>query len=167
MTFDIDANGILTVSAKEKATGKEQRITITASTNLSKSDVERKVQEARQHEAEDQRRRQLIEARNAADSLVYQTEKGLAELGDRVPATDRQSIEETIADLRKAMESEDTAQMETLSERLQQASHAMSQQANAQKQAPPAGNGRGPDGRNEQPGSSVDDEVVEGEFFEV
>ncbi len=97
VAFDIDANGILNVTAQDKATGKQQKIAITASTNLSKSDVERMVGQAKQHEAEDRRRKELIEARNAADMLIYQTEKTLRDLGDRIPAADRSTIDQTIA----------------------------------------------------------------------
>ena len=93
VTFDIDANGILNVTARDKATGKEQRVTITASTNLNKADIERMVQEGRQNEAADRQRRELVEARNTADSLAYQTEKTLSELGDKVPAAERQDIQ--------------------------------------------------------------------------
>jgi molecular chaperone DnaK len=89
VTFDIDANGILNVTAKDKATGKEQKVTITASTNLNKADIDRMVQESKQHESEDKKRRELIDARNTADNLVYQLEKTLRELGDKVPADER------------------------------------------------------------------------------
>src|SRR6185436_8866530 len=106
VTFDIDANGILHVSAKDKATGKEQKITITASTNLNKQDVERLVREAQQHAAEDRQRRELADARNQADTLIYQVEKALRELGDRVPASDRTRIEGQINELRTTMQGE-------------------------------------------------------------
>ena len=107
VTFDIDANGILNVTAHDKATGKEQKVTVTASTNLSKDEIERKVREAREHEAEDKRQRELIQARNTADSLVYQTEKTLRELQDKVPASDRQNIEAKLNQLREAMKGND------------------------------------------------------------
>ena len=103
MTFDIDANGILNVTAHDKATGSEQKVTVTASTNLNKDEIERKVREAREHEAEDKRQRELIMARNTADSLVYQTEKTMRELKDKVPASDRQNIEAKMNQLREAM----------------------------------------------------------------
>jgi molecular chaperone DnaK len=163
VTFDIDANGILNVAAQDKATGKEQKITITASTNLSQPEVEQKVREAKQHEAEDHRRRELIEARNNADQLIYQTEKTLRELGDKVPATDRSTIEATIEELKRAKEGDDAALIRQLLEQLQQASYAIGQQMYAQ-QAEPGGNGAGqpPQGQPE-----VDEEFVEGEFREV
>ncbi len=163
VTFDIDANGILNVSAQDKATGKEQKITITATTNLTKEEVEQKVQDAKRHEAEDRRRRELIEARNTADQLVYQTEKVLGELGDKVPASDRATIEGTMEDLRKAKDGDDVARIRQLIEQLQQASYAIGQQMYAQQQAggPQAGGPEG-DGRGEP-----DEDVVEAEFREV
>jgi molecular chaperone DnaK len=159
VTFDIDANGILNVSAKDKATGKEQQITITATTNLSKEEVERLVREAKQHEAEDRRRKELIEARNTADTLIYQTEKFLRELGDKVPASDRSRVEQTIKDLQEAMKGEDAARIRQLIEQLQHASMALGQQMYAQQQQAAGGPPPGP-----PPGG---DEVIEGEFQEA
>jgi len=162
VTFDIDANGILNVAARDKATGKEQKVTITASTNLNKNEIERMVNEAKSHEAEDRVRRELIEARNMADSLAYQTEKALNELGDKVPAGERQNIEGKIAALREAIKGEDRARIKQLHDELQNAFHALSQQIYAQQsQAPqPGGNGHG--GRTDDEG-----DVVEGEFREA
>ncbi|GIV76597.1 molecular chaperone DnaK [Litorilinea aerophila] len=162
VTFDIDANGILNVTARDKATGKEQSVKITASTNLSKEEVERLVQEAKAHEAEDRRQRELVEARNNADNLIYVTEKTLRELGDKVPATDRGRIEQTIEDLKAAMESDDLNRIRSLTEQLQQASHALSQQMYQQQ----AGNGAGPEGGAEGEAGGEDD-VVEGEYRQV
>jgi molecular chaperone DnaK len=163
VTFDIDANGILNVAAKDKATGKEQKITITASTNLSKSEVEQKVNEAKRHEAEDRRRREMIEARNTADQIIYQTEKSLRDLGDKVPAGDRSTIEQTIEDLKKAKEGEDVNRIRQLIEQLQQASYAIGQQMYAQEQqAAPDGSESGP-----SPQEGTGEEFVEGEFREV
>jgi molecular chaperone DnaK len=168
VTFDIDANGILDVTAQDKATGKEQTITITASTNLSQSEVEQKVREAKQHEVEDLQRRELIEARNTADQVIYQTEKTLRELGDQVPAADRSTIEGTIEDLKQAKESDDTTRIRQLIEQLQQASYAIGQQMYAQEaaaqQAAAGGNGAGQPPHSE-PASGG--EFVEGEFREV
>jgi len=166
VTFDIDANGILNVTARDRATGKEQKVTITASTNLSKNEVERMVGEARQNEADDRQRRELVEARNMGDSLAYQTEKTLRELGDKVPAGERQNIESKISALRQAIQGDDSAHIKRLSEDLQNAFHALSQQLYAQQaqQAPgdaqPGGNGHG--GKPEEEG-----DVVEGEFREA
>jgi molecular chaperone DnaK len=160
--FDIDANGILNVTARDKATGREQKVTITASTNLSKQDVERMVDEAKRNSAEDRKRRELIDARNAADALAYQGEKSLKELGDNVPAGDRSAIETKIKDLRQAAQGEDVAEIRRLTEELQQASYALSQQLNAQPQ-PGAGEGR----RAPSSNGGAGEDVVEGEFREA
>ncbi len=174
VTFDIDANGILNVSAKDKATGKEQTITITATTNLSKEEVERLVQEAKRHEAEDRKRKELVEARNTADQLIYQMEKTLRDLGDKVSASDRGRIDGIIEDLKRAKEGDDTARIRQLIEQLQQASYAIGQQMYAQAGGPQQagyGPGFGPQpgyaGPGAQPGGNRDEEVIEGEFQEV
>ncbi len=165
VTFDIDANGILNVSAVDKATGKEQKVKITATTNLNQGDIEKMVQDAREHEADDRKRRELIEARNTGDSIAYQTEKTLRELGDKVPAGERQTIESKIEALREALKSENAAEIKQQTEELQNAFHALSQQLYAQQQGPTTaagGNGSGPEGPGEDEG-----EVVEGEFREA
>jgi molecular chaperone DnaK len=176
VTFDIDANGILNVSAQDKATGKEQKITITASTNLNKDEVERKVQEAKRHEAEDRRRKELIEARNTADQLIYQTEKVLRELDGKVPESDRATIQATMEDLKRAKDGEDTSRIRQLTEQLQQASYAVgqqmyaqqaaAQQAAAQQTAGQQAGGYGPDQGGYDRGPT-DDDFVDGEFREV
>ena len=137
VTFDIDANGILNVTAKDKASGKEQKITVTASTNLNKQDIEKMVQESKQHEADDKKRREAIDARNTADNLVYQTEKALRELGDKVPESERSNIETKINDLKQVMQSEDVEKIKKLNDELQNAFHALSQQLYSQDQAQP------------------------------
>jgi molecular chaperone DnaK len=157
VTFDIDANGILNVSAKDKATGKEQKITITASTNLGKEDVDRLVREARSHATEDKRRRELVEARNAAESLIYQADKSMRELAERVPATDRERIERQISELRAAMQGDDISQIKQGSEALQQMIYALGQQVYAEREV----------GGAEANGNGVQGETVEGEFHEV
>jgi molecular chaperone DnaK len=174
VTFDIDANGILNVSAQDKATGREQKITITASTNLSEGDVERMVGEAKRHEAEDRRKRELIEARNTADAVVYQTEKALRELGDRVPDADRRTIEAKIEELKKVMPGDDIQRIRQLTEEVQQASYALGQQMYAQQDAPGAGMGGapgyGPMGGNGSSGNgsgASGEDVIEGEFTEA
>jgi molecular chaperone DnaK len=161
VTFDIDANGILNVTAKDKATGKEQKVTITASTNMNKDEIERKVQEARQHEAEDKKRRELIEARNTADQLTYQTEKTLRELGDKVPSAERSNIEAKVNDLKQAAQGDDTARIKQLIDEVQQAFHALSQQLYAQGQPQP----ETPGGPSAPPPSSGgnDGDVIDGE----
>jgi len=153
VTFDIDANGILNVSARDKATGKEQRITITASTNLSKQEVERLVKEAERYAAEDRRRRELAEARNQADTMVYQAEKALRDLGDGVPQADRSRIEAQINEVRQAMQGDDVARLRQRTEVLQQMVYALSQQAYA--------------GRGRAGGTPPRGDTVDGEFREV
>jgi len=173
VTFDIDANGIINVSARDKATGKEQKVTITASTNLNKGEIERMVQQAREHESDDRKRRELIEARNTADSLAYQTEKTLGELGDKVPADERQNIQDKVNALREAMKGEDASHIKQLAEEVQNAFHAISQQMYAHQQQEAAGptdgfsgngNGHGPAGSE---GRDDEGEVIEGEFREA
>jgi molecular chaperone DnaK len=171
VTFDIDANGILNVAAKDKATGKEQRVTITATTNMSKEDIDAKVREAREHEAEDKRLRELVDARNTGDSIAYQTERTLRDLGDKVPASDRQNIEGKINDLREALKGSDAGRIKQLADEIQNAFHALSQQMYAQ-QGQPAGEpqGYGTPNTGGQPGQEPDrneeGDVIEGEFHE-
>jgi molecular chaperone DnaK len=169
VTFDIDANGIINVTAQDKATGKEQKVTITASTNLSQDEIENMVQQAREHEAEDRKRRELIEVRNNADSLAYQTEKTLRDLGDKVPASERQNIQSKIDELREAMKGDDINRIKNLSDELQNAFHAISQQMYAQQQQA-AGQAPGANGSGQAEGEGGPDdegEVVEGEFREA
>lgn len=163
VTFDIDANGILHVTAKDKATGKEQSVKITASTNLASDEVERLVREAKQHEEEDKRQKELAEARNAADNLIYVTEKSLRDLGDKVPTNDRATIENLVEELKSAKETGDLARIRSLTEQLQQATNALAQQMYAQ-----SGDGSGPT-NGQQPGGSTgsEDDVVEGEYRTV
>ena len=174
VSFDIDANGILNVSAQDKATGREQKIAITASTNLDDSDVDRMVKEAKQYEAQDQRQRELIEARNTADAVVYQTEKSLRELGDKVPDSDRSTIEAKIGELKQVMSGDDIQRIRRLIEEVQQASYALGQQMYAQQGAAGPGMdgapGDGPAGSNGGNGNShgtSDEGVIEGEFTEA
>jgi molecular chaperone DnaK len=178
VTFDIDANGILNVTAQDKATGQQQKIVITASTNLNKDEVERKVQEAKRHEAEDRKRKELIETRNTADQMIYQTEKVLSELDGQVPEADRTTIERTIEDLRQVKDSDDTDRIRQLTEQLQQASYAIGQQMYAQQTAAQqtaaeqGGNGgsSGPGAPYEggtATGEPAGEEFVDGDFREV
>jgi molecular chaperone DnaK len=175
VTFDIDANGIINVSAKDKATGSEQMITITASTNLSEGEIDKMVKEAGQHKADDEKRRELINAKNTADSLAYQTEKTLLDLGDKVPDNEQDNIESQIKELRQAIESEDLNTIKSQSEALQNAFHALSQQLYAQEgqQADGmpgsdfpnyGGNGHDPNGQRDP---DDEGEVLEGEFREA
>jgi molecular chaperone DnaK len=164
VTFDIDANGILNVSAKDKATGKEQKITITASTNLNKSDINRMVQEAERNADADRERKTLIEARNLADNLVYQAEKSLGDLGDKANATMRAEVENKVADVKKALEGDDKARIASASEALQQAMMKLGQAAYQQPdQQQPSGDGYGTNGS----AKTTDENVVEGEFTEA
>jgi len=160
VTFDIDANGILHVTAKDKASGKEQKVTITASTNLNKNDIDRMIQESRAHESEDKKRRELIDVKNTADGLVYQTEKALRDLGDKVPAAERSTIEGKINDLKSASQTDDVNRIRSSSEEVQQAFHALSQQLDAQGQPQP----ETPGGPSTQPNNG--DDVIEGEVKE-
>ena len=161
VTFDIDANGILHVKAKDKASGKEQSVKITASTNLAKDEVERLVNEAKSHETDDKKQRELVEARNNADNLIYVTEKSIRELGDKVPATDRGQIEETIEELKGAKDGSDLNRIRTLTEKLQQASHALTQQMYQNS------NGAGPNDAGAPGADGNPDDVVEGEYRQV
>jgi molecular chaperone DnaK len=160
VTFDIDANGILHVTAKDKASGKEQKVTVTASTNLNKSDIDRMVQESRQHEAEDKKRREVIDARNTADNLVYQTEKALRDLGDKVSGSNAQDIQSKVDELKSAAQTDDVGRIRQASEKVEQALHALSQQLYAQGQPQPEAQGGPAPRRND------DGEVIEGEVKE-
>lgn len=164
VTFDINADGILSVKAKDKATANEQSITITASTNLAEDEVERLVREARDNEQADQKVRDLVEAANQADSLIYNSEKVLSEMGDAVPEEDRNRIEAIIQDLRAAKETDDLERIRELTEQLQQAGSALAaqQQQQAAGGASTAGGG-GPEAAVEDD----DDDVIEGEYREA
>ncbi len=163
VTFDIDANGILNVSAKDTNTGKEQRITISDSTNLNKDDVDQMVKDAERHAGEDKARREAIEARNEADSLAYQVERTLGELGDEVPADDRSTIEGLIAKIRDAVKREAPAdEVKQLRNELEQAAQSMSKMVAEKQQAEAAGQGA-----TAGAGSTKgDDDVVDADFEE-
>ena len=178
VTFDIDANGIVHVSAKDLGTGKEQSIKITASSGLTKEEIDRAVKEAEMHAEDDKKKRELIDARNTGDSLVYQTEKSLKEMGDKIDDETKNNIESAKERLKASLESDDIEEIKRLSEELTTASHklaeAMYQQA---AQAGAAGAGPGPDmgagpGPDADPGqkpgaSKPDDDVVDADFEEV
>ena len=166
VTFDIDANGILHVTAKDKATGKEQKVTITASTNLNKNDIDRMVQESRQHEAEDKKHRELIEAKNNADNMAYQLEKTLRELGDKVPSAERSNIEGKINDLKQAAQTDDLNRIKKATDDAQNAFHALSQQLYAQGQPQPEGQAQGQAQQGGSSSSSSDGDVIDGEVKE-
>jgi molecular chaperone DnaK len=162
VTFDIDANGILNVTAKDKASGKEQKITVTASTNLNKQDIEKMVQESKQHEAEDKKRREAIDVRNTADNLVYQTEKALRDLGDKVPESERSNIEGKISELKQVMQSDDVDKIKKLNDEVQNAFHALSQQLYSQDQAQPGSDPQASEAGT-PPDGDADGDVIDGE----
>ena len=168
VTFDIDANGIVHVSAKDKATGKEQKITITASSGLSKEDIDNLVKDAKSHEADDKARREMIDTKNQADALVYNTEKLLKENKDKVPEADAKQIESLCESLKKAIESEDAAAMKTKIEELTQASHKMAEAMyKASAEADAAAKGADPQAEPEiKADDKKDDDVVDAEFEE-
>nr|MBA3469678.1 Hsp70 family protein [Herpetosiphonaceae bacterium] len=157
VTFDIDANGIINVSAKDKATSKEQKITITASTNLSKDDVQRMVRDAESHASEDHARRAKIELKNQADGLAYQGEKTLLDLGDKVDATLKSTAEAQIATLRENIAQDNEAGIQSAMQELQQTLMQIGQASYTDGQAQAAGSSDGQAARQ-------DEGVVEGEF---
>ena len=166
VTFDIDANGILSVTAKDKATGKEQKVTITASTNLNKGDVERMVREAEQHKAEDERRKQLIEARNVGDSTAYQAEKLLRDMGDKVDPAKRSELEGKIKELRDAIAGDNLTVIQNATQAVQNLMQAIGTAAYQQTQAGPSQSG--PQSGPQQGGTDQGgDDVVDGEFHEA
>ena len=167
VTFDIDANGILNVSARDKATGKQQNITITASSGLTKDEIDKMKKEAEAHAAEDAKYRQEIEVKNRADSLVYTTERTLREHGDKVSAEDKQSIETALNAAREALKSDDLDRIKRAEEDLQKASHKLAEvmyrEAQAKAQSPEAPGGAGEAG---QAGGQKGD-VVDAEFEDL
>ncbi len=164
VTFDIDSNGIIKVSAQDKATGKEQNVTITASTNLSQAEIDEMIKDAKEHESDDRQRRELIEARNIADSLAYQTEKTLQDLGEKISTEERTNIEGKISELRETVLTDDASTIRKQTEELQNAFHAISQQMYAQQQSEPGSNGHEP---YEHQDVEEGEEVVEGQFREI
>jgi molecular chaperone DnaK len=161
VTFDIDANGIMNVSAKDKATGKEQKIVIKASSGLSEDEIQRMVGDAEAHAEEDRQFRELAEARNQADALVHSTERSLKELGDKVDAAERGRIESAVAELKDAIKGDDKAKIELKGRALAEAAASLTQKASDQSQAGAAGRPAGGDGQ------ARDESVVDAEFEEV
>ncbi len=164
VTFDIDANGIVNVSAKDMGTGKEQSIKITASSGLSEEEINRLVKDAEMHAEEDKKKRELIDARNMADSLIYSTEKSIKEVGDKLDQSTKGDIEQAITNLKQAMEGDDTGEIKRLTEELTQASHKLAEAmyTRATQQEAQAGAGAG-----SSAGSSGDEDVVDADFEEV
>ena len=174
VTFDIDANGIVNVTAKDTATGKEQKITITATSHLTEDEIKRMVDEAKERTEEDKKKRTLIDAKNNADSLVYSTEKLLKEVGDKVPGDMKKNIEEQVKVLRKSMESENADEIKKETEKLQNLQNELSQRLYAQAGAG-AGSGAGPGGPGAgagetggqqagKRGGNGEEEVIDAEF---
>ncbi|HEV7506346.1 MAG TPA: molecular chaperone DnaK [Thermoanaerobaculia bacterium] len=168
VAFDIDANGIVHVSAKDLGTGKEQNITITASSGLNDKDIERMVKEAESHQSEDQERRKQVEARNKLDSLVYSTEKTYDEHKEKLGPDEKGELEGALADAKKALEGDEPAKMDAAAERLTKASHKLAEVMYRQQQQPgggEAGPGPGGAGAGGQGGASSD-EVIDAEYVE-
>ena len=165
VTFDIDANGIVNVSAKDKATGKEQKITISGSSGLAKDDVERMVKDAEAHAGEDKAKRELIDARNQLDSLVYSVEKTLTESKDKLPAGDVEKVQTALDAAKTAVQGDDHAAITTAAADLQKASHQMAEVLYKSTQTPGGGEPGAPDG--DAGDKSADGEVVDAEFSET
>jgi len=166
VTFDIDANGILNVKAKDKATGKEQSITITASTGLSKDEIERMKKEAEAHAADDLKKKELIDLRNTAETIIYTTEKMLKDAGDKVKAEDKKAIEEKMEALKKVKDSEDKEAIKKAADELAETAQKVGA-AMYQQQQPPQGPaaGAGPEKKDEKKDDKK--KTVEGEYEEV
>ena len=172
VTFDIDANGILNVTAKDVATGKDQKITITSSSGLSKEEVERMAKDAESHAAEDKAKREEVEARNQLDSLVYQIEKMLKEHGDKISGSERSDVESALADAKKALEGTDASAMNSARERLTQASHKLAEamyksaQPSGGAQAGPSA-GAASDGASSEQEKKKDEGVIDAEYVDM
>ncbi len=167
VTFDIDANGILNVSAKDKATGREQKIVIKASSGLSDKEIENMVQEAEQHAEEDRKFRELVDVRNQADGLVHSSEKALSDLGDKVQPDERAAIESAAADLKSALKGDDRSVIEAKSRALSEAAAGLAQRV-YQEQAQAAGDAEGPGPTMDSGGNDGDDgDVTDAEFEDV
>jgi len=174
VTFDIDANGIVHVSAKDLGTGREQSIKITASSGLSEEEIQKMVRDAESHAEDDRKKRELIEARNEADSMVYMTEKSLKENADKVDASVKSAIEAAISKTKSAMDGSDAQAIKSAVEELQQASHKLAEAMYQQAAGSGPGAGAGPTGGPGQeqaggpkPGPKPDEDVVDADFREV
>ncbi|MBT4076001.1 MAG: Hsp70 family protein, partial [Gammaproteobacteria bacterium] len=166
VTFDIDANGILHVSAKDKATGKEQKIVIKASSGLSDDEVQNMIKDAEAHADEDRKVRELVEVRNQADAMIHATEKSLKDLGDQVEAADKEAIESATADLKKALEGTDKEEIEAKTKALAEASGKLAEKAYAANAGDEEGAEGAPAG-DAGAANNADDDVVDAEFEEV
>jgi molecular chaperone DnaK len=166
VTFEVDANGVLHVTARDRDSGKENRVTITGSTTLSKEEVERMVREAEQHAEEDRRRAAEIEARNRADALAYQAEKALTEGGEKVPAEVRVELEGKVRTVRDAIAANDLERMRQTTAELEQTLPRVNEAAYAGA-ATPSGGSSGTGGTRSDGGQSSGDDVVDAEYREV
>ena len=157
VTFDIDANGILTVSAKDKGTGTEQKITISGSTGLSEEEINQMVQDAEKHKAEDEKRKALVELRNQADALIAQTEKSMNEMGEKLDAGEKEKIEKAIEELKATLKDENSTkeQIEAKVKTLTEASHKMAEQMYKQENQ---------GGEAAQGAKKADDDVIDAEI---
>jgi molecular chaperone DnaK len=164
VTFDIDANGILHVSAKDKATGKENKITIKASSGLNEEEIQRMVKDAELHAEDDRRAHELVNARNQLDTLIHSVRKMLAEQGDKVDSGEKSSIEAALKEAEEAVKTDDKAKIEAKAQALAQASHKLAEKMYAQEQ--PAG-AQASAGGSETKSEKKDENVVDAEFEEV
>jgi molecular chaperone DnaK len=164
VTFDIDANGIVNVSAKDMGTGKEQSIKITASSGLSEQEIESLIKDAEMHSEEDRKKRELVDARNMADSLIYSTEKSVKEAGEKLDAPAKAEIDQAVANLKRAMETENTEEIKRLSDELTQASHKLAEALYAQAAGQAQSGAGGTETGGEPP---KDEDVVDADFEEV
>jgi molecular chaperone DnaK len=164
VTFDIDANGILHVSARDKATGKEQKVTVTASTGLTEDDIKRMVDEAKQHEVEDKKRRQEAERRNQLDTLVYQTEKLVRENRERIPVSELNKVESALTNAKNALQSGDPQAIQRALDELTRASHSMAEAMYRQSGAGTGFSGGSPGNGKKQGGSDQQSDVIDAEF---
>ena len=166
VVFDIDANGIVHVSAKDRATSKEQSMTITGQSTLDKNDIDQMVKDAEAHADDDRQRRDEAEVRNNADSLLYQTEKVLREQGDKVPAEEKEAVEQPLADLKKALEGNDSDAIKTATETLMTASQAFSQKLYEAAAQDAGAAGSSASGQDQGAAGSNDDDIVDAEIVD-
>jgi molecular chaperone DnaK len=169
VTFDIDANGILHVGAKDKATGKENKITIKANSGLNEAEIEKMVKDAEANAAEDHKKLELVQARNAADAMAHSVKKSLAEHGDKLDAGEKEKIEAALKEAEESLKSDDKATIEAATEKLMSASQKLGEKMYADSQAAAAAGGAGAAeaAHEAQPKPAADDNVVDAEFKEV
>ena len=164
VTFDIDANGIVNVSAKDLGTGKEQHITITSSTNMSKEDIDKAVREAEQFAAEDAKRKEEVDIRNQGDQMVYQTEKTLEEMGDKIPASEKAGVESALNHLKETLKGTDSQAIKAATEELTKAFYAVSEKLYAQQGGQPGPDMGGANFGGAQGGNDAGPDVVDADY---